>query len=227
MPTSKAEKELRFRGHSSLIYWWPVWATAFILAFITWKRGVVVTGEGVETLVHPDQGLGIVFFAILCAVIFVTNVYMRGMTAVVVVMASLLIVVLLAYFKQWDGVFRLCGVTAIYLNLTFYLLFATVLFVAWVAVVFVFDRLTFYRLKPGQLTEEHLLGVGRKSWNTSNIKFEKIRDDPFRHWILGLGAGDLLITTVQNDKILIRNVFFLGSQIKKMERLIAVQPDSV
>ena len=218
-------KELRFRGHSDLVFWWPVWVTAFFLAFLTWRHGVSVVGDGIEMSVLPHQGPGVVFFVLLSLVILVTNVCMRGLASVVVILTTLLAVVLLAYFKQWDGLLRLAGLAAVHFSLAFYVLFASVLFVMWMAAFFFYDRLTFYRLKPGQLTQEYLLGVGKKSWNTSNMKFEKVRDDPFRHWILGLGAGDLHITTIQKDTIVIRNVLFLGSKIRKMERLIAIQPD--
>lgn len=172
-------KEVLFRGHSDLVYWWPVWITAFILAFLTWRHGVLVTGDGIEMSVLANQGPGVVFFAILSLVILVTNVCMRGLASVVAILAVLLAVVLLAYFKQWDGLLRLVGLTAIHFSLVFYVLFASVLFLMWMAVYFFYDRLTLYRLQPGQFTQEYLLGVGKKSWNTSNMKFEKVRDDPF------------------------------------------------
>ena len=225
--SSQGQNELRFYGQSTLMYWWPVWLVASVIAFLTWKQGIVISGPEFEMRVHPNRGLGVIFLAVLSIVVLVTNVHMRGLTSIVVILSCLLGTMLLAYYKQWEGIFRLYGVTAIYINLTFYVIFVAAHFFLWAFVVFVTDRLSFYRLKPGQLTRENLFGMGRKSWNTSNVRFEKVMDNPFRNWILGLGSGDLVITTIDNEKITIRNVPFLGSKINKMERLIAIQPGSL
>jgi hypothetical protein len=56
---------------------------------------------------------------------------------------------------------------------------------------------------------------------------EKLRDDLFRHWFLGFGTGDLLIRPFgpQQDLIQIPNVFFLGSKVRRIEHMVATQPD--
>ena len=38
-PEIHDQREIRIYSHSQLFYWWPVWATAFILAGWTWLEG--------------------------------------------------------------------------------------------------------------------------------------------------------------------------------------------
>jgi hypothetical protein len=68
-------------------------------------------------------------------------------------------------------------------------------FLFWLAVVFAFDRMHYWKFPPGRLTYESSFGGGQKSYDTSGMLFEKLRDDPFRHWLLGMGSGDLVIAT--------------------------------
>lgn len=36
---------------------------------------------------------------------------------------------------------------------------------------FVFDRFTYWRIRPGQMTEEHLIGGGAESFDTNGLRF--------------------------------------------------------
>ena len=58
--------------------------------------------------------------------------------------------------------------------------------------------------------------------------FEKRRDDLFKHWVLGLGSGDLRIQTYggRTEEILIPNVMFIGSQVHAIQHLIAMEPNA-
>jgi hypothetical protein len=51
---------------------------------------------------------------------------------------------------------------------------------------------------------------------------EKKRDDLFRHWLLGLGSGDLVIRTGgANPQIYeLPNVLFVGSKLAMAQRLL-------
>jgi len=42
------EPEIRVYSHSSIFYWWPVWAAGFIMAFITYS-------DGTRSAVVPDH----------------------------------------------------------------------------------------------------------------------------------------------------------------------------
>jgi hypothetical protein len=84
------------------------------------------------------------------------------------------------------------------MNTGFYLVFSTALLIIWLAMFFVFDRMTYWRVRPGQLTVEHLIGGGAESFNANGLRFQKLNSDLFRA-TLGIDAGDLeaITATVQ------------------------------
>ena len=71
--------------------------------------------------------------------------------------------------------------------------------------VFVFDRLSFWRVRPGQLTREYALGAVENSYDTDNMVFTKRQDYLFRHWILGV-AGDLEMQTMGGRGVVAKGV---------------------
>jgi hypothetical protein len=79
------------------------------------------------------------------------------------------------------------------MNTGFYLVFSSGLLIIWLMMFLVFDRLTYWRVRPGQMTEEHLIGGGAESFDTNGLRFQKHSSDFFRA-VLGLGAGDLKAT---------------------------------
>src|SRR6516164_2237078 len=119
-PTGLGAREVRIVAHSTLFYWWPVWAVGLLMAGLTWLDGqrlaivpagthvvegfdggreALVLPAGAHLPVAPDtgkpreptlrvasrSGYGVVFFAILLLVVFITNVPIRGIWSVVVV----------------------------------------------------------------------------------------------------------------------------------------------
>ena len=97
----------------------------------------------------------------------------------------------------------------------------------WAIVVFGLDRISYWQIEPGQLTYESLFGSGSKSYNTQGMMLEKHQDDVFRHWLLGLGSGDMQVKTsgATREQIDIHNVLLVGSKITAMQRLIAEVPE--
>ena len=95
--------------------------------------------------------------------------------------------------------------------------------------VFGFDRLTVWRVRPGQMIEERLVGGRARSFDTNSLVFEKRSQDLFHDVILGWGAGDLTLTTggANKETIQIPNVLLVDRKMKAIERLIAVKPDQV
>jgi hypothetical protein len=89
---------------------------------------------------------------------------------------------------------------------------------------FVFDRLTYWRVRPGQLTVEHLIGGGAESFNTNGLRFQKLKSDLFRATV-GFDAGDLEAKTADGATIELFNVIFVSRKVHTIEQLIAVRPD--
>jgi hypothetical protein len=48
-----------------------------------------------------------------------------------------------------------------------------------------------------------------------------------RHWIVGLGSGDIQISTTgaKRETIEVPNVLFVDSKVAEIQKMIAMQPD--
>lgn len=213
-------------SHSPLVYWWPVWVVGYVMAGLTWWYGepLAVGGEAIK--MHPASNLGVLFFLTLFLVIVISNINVRGYASGMVVLGVVLVGVLLAYFGAWGGILSWFGDLNVYLNQGAYFWFSTLVFLVWAVTVFVVDRLSYWRITPGQITRVALFGAGSRSYDTENLVLEKRRDDLFRHWVLGLGSGDLRIHTYggRAHDIEVPNVLFIGSKIHAVQHLIATQP---
>lgn len=225
-------RTLRIYSHSSLFYWWPVWAVGYVMAFLTYWHGKPEQTEAIAQArewFHPSNNLGVMFFLVLFLVILITNFSVRGLASGMVIMGSVLLTVLLAYVGWWDAVFSWFDRLRVYLTMGAYFWFSTLLFLAWAITVFGLDRLSHWDVTPGQLTHKSFLGGGSKSYNAQGMGLEKHRDDLFRHWLLGLGSGDLRILTsgATRETIDVINVLFIGSKVEVMQRLIAEVPEEL
>lgn len=223
---TKTGPELVLVSHSMLFYWWPVWVIGYLMALFTWTNGQ--NFEIAETVlrVHPSNNPGILFFLTVFLVIVITNVEVRGLASALVIMFGVLVAVTLAYMRWWDDVFGFFGNLNVYLNQGAYFWFSTLVFIVWAVSTFVTDRMSYWVVKPGQVTREYVWGSSSESYDTENMTLEKRRDDLFRHWLLGLGTGDLRIHTygAKQEEIFIPNVLFMGARIKALEKMIAMEP---
>ncbi len=224
---NKPVTKIRIYSHSPLLYWWPVWVAGFVMAALTHYQGKLTAVGQNNVMIHENSNLGLIFLGVLFLVILVTNYSVRGLASGMVVMSLVLIFVLLLYFNVWEQVLGWLVSQKIYLNRDAYLWFAGFMFILWFVVVFGLDRMSYWQIEPGQLTRESLFGSGSKSYNTQGMVLEKHQDDVFRHWLLGLGSGDMQVKTTgaTREQIDIPNVLFIGSKIDAMQRFIAEVPE--
>jgi len=218
--------EVRIYSHSNFFYWWPVWMTGYVMALITYMGGKPETIGDTAVIFHPSKNLGVVFTLTFFGVIIITNVTLRGLSSVVVILGVAVLVLLLAYFRLWEDVLHALGLVAIYMNMGFYIFFSTLVFLVWAFSVFVFDRLAYWKVRPGQITHERVIGGAEKSYDTRGMVFEKHREDLFRHWVIGLGSGDLQITTTgaRRETVYVPNVLFINTKVDQIQHLIAMKP---
>jgi uncharacterized membrane protein YkgB len=179
---------------------------------------------------HPSKNLGIIFTVVLIVVILITNMPLRGLSSAIAVTVILLITVIFAWQNWWAQIFEWLDLLNIHMNAGFYVFFSTVLLVAWVLVFFVYDRLWYWRVTPGEITQQFVFGGGQRAFATDAMTFEKLRDDLFRHWVLGLGSGDLIMHPLvkggaSEQELAIHNVLFVGTKIRKIQELIATRPE--
>jgi hypothetical protein len=229
-PITRAPSDIKIISHSNVFYWWPAWVVGFTVALISYLQGqdVAITPELVER-VHPSNNPGIFFIAVLVLLVVFTNTRLRGIYSVVTVVSVAFFVVLFAWFGWWDDILRFVPQLSARANMGFYLLFSVTLLTVWLLAFFVFDRLTVWHVRPGQMVEERLIGGQARSYDTNGLVFERRGQDLFHDIILGMGAGDLTITIggANEQTIQIPNVLFVDRKVKAIERLISVKPEVV
>jgi hypothetical protein len=176
---------------------------------------------------HRSKNLGVLFTLMFFLVILITNVTLRGLASVVAILAFAFGALLLAYYGLWEDVLNWMGKVSIYMNMGFYVFFSTLVLIVWAFSVFVYDRLSYWRVTPGQLTYDAVIGGAQKSYDTRGMVFEKHRQDLFRHWVLGLGSGDIQISTTgaRRETLNIPNVLFVDAKVGEIQKMIAMQPD--
>src|SRR5262245_37071100 len=222
-----AEPEVIIYGHSWLLYWWPVWVVGYLMALLTWFHPVQLQLGRTQVLFSSRTSLGVIFCLMLLVTILITNTKMRGLVSLVVVVCVGFLALLFAYLDWWPTILTWFGNQAVYMDMTFYLFFSTGLLLIWLLVVGIFDHLSFWRIRTGQVTHEYVLGAVESSYDTDNMVFTKQQADVFRNWILGLGSGDLQMQTMGGRGIVakVSNVLFLNTRMAQIQRLIAAKPD--
>jgi hypothetical protein len=181
--------------------------------------------EAFPVRVSSNKDLGIVYFAVILAVIFGTNVPLRGLASVVAVLLLLLITFLFAYLGWWTAIFDFLGGLHVEISVAGYLIPAVVLLVLWLATVFLYDPLRYMTFTPGQCAVRKEIGDQREVYDSIQVVVEKRRTDLFRHWVLGLGAGDLIIKIPnQHLQIELPNVLFVDWQVTRIANLMRLRP---
>jgi hypothetical protein len=229
-PVIQATPDVTLISHSDVFYWWPAWTSGYAVALLSFLQGQdVAISPGVVERVHPSNNPGIFFIAILVALVVFTTARLRGIYSILMIVAVAFIVVLFAWLGWWDTILGAIPNVSARANMGFYLVFSTALLLVWLAAFFVFDRLTVWRIRPGQMLVENLVGGKTRSYDTNGLVFEKRGQDLFHDVILGFGAGDLTLTTggANKETIRIPNVLMVDTKMKSIERLIAVKPQDV
>lgn len=215
-------------SRANTFYWWPIWLFGFIAAIITYFGGVrFATEGGREILVHTHPALGLTYLAVVVLVLTFTSVTLRGGYSVFFILFIAFIIVLLGWIGWLDDVFNLVPQLSVYANLGFYAVFSTVIFLVWAFRFFIFDKLVYWQVRPGQLIYNEVIGGAEESYDTRGMLFEEVSDDFFRYHVLGLGSGDLRLHTAgaKEKEIYIPNVLFAHSKVKEIQRLITIHPD--
>ena len=225
---ARAPPDIKIISRSNVFYWWPAWVIGFGVALITLFQGqdVAIGPETVERI-HPSNNPGIFFIATLVLLVIFTNSKLRGIYSIVTLVTTAFFVVLFAWLGWWDNILRFIPQLSARANVGFYLVFSTTLLAVWLLAFFVFDRLTIWRVRPGQMLEEHLIGGQARSYDTNGLVFERRGQDLFHDIILGFGAGDLTLKIggPHEETMQIPNVLFVDRKVKAIEKLIAVKPD--
>jgi hypothetical protein len=168
---------------------------------------------------------GIVYIVVLLLVIFGSNVPLRGLASVIAILAILLLTMLLAHLDWWEPIFDYVGGLDIQITLAGYLVPSVVLLVLWLATFLCYDPMRYTIFTPGQIVLHKEIGDLREVFDTAQVEAEKRRSDLFRHWVLGFGAGDLIIKVPsQSLQIELPNVLFVGRRVTEIADLMKTKP---
>jgi hypothetical protein len=165
---------------------------------------------------------GVVYAIILLLVIVITNVPLRGMWSVVVLIVIFLVSIIFALAGWWEEIIRWLGLLDIRINAAGYLVVAIALFAIWLVTLVFFDQQVYMVFTSGQLKVRTEIGGGETAYDTQGMTIQKQRSDLFRHWILGLGSGDLIVNTsgAQAHHFDLPNVLFVGNKVQRIETML-------
>ena len=205
-------------GHSSLLYWWPVWLLCFILAGVTYAEGDHSGGVTVSNV----NGPGMVFVITLLVITVSSTVIFRGLVSVIGAVLLLTLAVTFAWLGWWGQILSLLGGMEIRINAAGYLCFGVPLFLAWLAVIRVYDRQHYVIFGRGQIRYVVEVGDSEIAAQSEGAVVEKKRSDAFRHWVLGMGAGDLIIRAGGRAGLAIelKNVLHIRRKLTVIDRML-------
>lgn len=169
-----------------------------------------------------NKTYGVVFVLVLLLVILITNVPLRGLWSFVVLIIVIFLSIIFAIMDWWEPILERLGRLHIHMNLAGYFLFSLGLFIIWAVTFFLFDRQIYMIFTPGQLRVCQEIGGGLSAHDTAGMVVQKQRNDLFRHWILGLGSGDLIVSTsgAQAAHYDLPNVLFIGYKVRQIENML-------
>ena len=203
------------------------------------NRAVLIAPEDMEKLDNPrlrmtsSKNPGVLFCIVLLLVIVITNIPLRGLWSLIVIILIILLSVIFALMGIWNDIIERIGFLDIRITMGGYVFISTVLLIIWVVAFLLFDQQIYMVFTPGQLRVCQEIGGGEIAIDTQGMTVQKQRSDLFRHWILGLGSGDLIVRTsgAHPQMFDLPNVLFLGRKVKEIEdmlrqrQVLAAQPD--
>lgn len=171
-------------------------------------------------LISAHKGLGVLFAIVLLIVIMITNIPMRGLWSVLVILILLSVTVIFSAAGWWESILSKWKLLAVHINFTGYLLISGILFAVWAFNFFLFDRQMYLIFTPGQVRARVEIGGGETVYDATGMTVQKKRGDLFRHLILGFGSGDLIVRPVGGHEIDVPNVLRVGWVVKQVETMI-------
>jgi hypothetical protein len=178
--------------------------------------------EPFKVKISPNHSIGAIFVIVFLLVVLITNVPLRGLWSVIAIIVMGLGTIIISLAGWWDSIFSSLGDLHIHINLAGYLFIGIGLFAVWLFTMYFFDRQIYMIFTPGQLKVCLEIGGGETAYDTMGMVIQRQRDDLFRHWILGLGSGDLIVRTsgANTHEFHMENVLNVSSKLHAIQELI-------
>jgi hypothetical protein len=172
--------------------------------------------------VTSNNSLGVIFVLTLLVVALASTILLRGLVSLIALVLLIAAVIILALLNWWNPLLAWLGGLDIRMNAAGYLAVGIPLLVAWLAIVFVYDRATYMVFDQGQIRFVQEVGDAEVAIQSEGAIVEKKRNDVFRHWLLGFGTGDLMIRMggTNGPTIELENVININSKLGLIQRLV-------
>jgi len=227
--------EIRIYSHSPIVYWWVIWAYGYICAALTYFQGEhLVIGNAEKPLfIHASSWVGLSFTLLLLLVIVATTVRARGVNAILLILLIAGASAGTYMVMNTPGLWTTPPALLVHMNLAFYMLISTVLFVVWFVIVFIVDRLSYWRFRATQVERVQkfasILGRAPESWSVMHIRLTRFSDDLIAHKMLGLGLVGLGTSDVEvkltifgggAEQFRIENVWRASGPMSEIQKLM-------
>lgn len=167
----------------------------------------------------------LIYAIVVLVVILATSVTLRGLWSVINFMGILILALLLYILGWWGTIITDLDRLHLYISCTAYVFTSLVLFVYWFMIVFVFDRRRFIIFSPGQIIVHKEVGDRQAVYDTGSVTVLKRRNDIIRHRLLGLGAGDLVVSTADGrHEFELPNVLLADGKIRQIAEAMKIRP---
>jgi hypothetical protein len=178
--------------------------------------------QDMEMTVSSNNTYGVLFIATLLFVAIFSTILLRGLVSIILVISLITLVVTFAFFGWWDTILWELGRLDVRMNAAGYLAIAIPLFLIWLAVIFFYDRQMYIVFDQGQIRYVREVGDSELVVQTEGAIVEKKRNDLFRHYLLGLGSGDIQIRTggVGGATIELENVLNIRRKLVIIDRML-------
>jgi hypothetical protein len=180
--------------------------------------------EIAQPMIHIThfKSVGAIYVVILLLVIAITNITMRGLWTVLLIVSILAVTAIMTVARAWEPLFNFISQgRGIYINMAGYVLISTALLILWLANFFFMDRQTYLIFTPGQVRMRLEIGGAETVFDTTGMVVQRERGDLFRHWVLGFGSGDLIIKPVgMLHPLVFSNVLNVSKIVTGIERML-------
>jgi hypothetical protein len=167
----------------------------------------------------------LIYAIVLLVVILATSVTLRGLWSVINFMGILILALLLYILGWWGQILTDVGHLHLYLSGAAYVFTSLILLCYWLMVVFVFDQRRFIIFSPGQIIVHREVGDRQEVYDTGSVTVTKRRNDVIRHRLLGLGAGDLIVSTADGrHEFELPNVLLADGKILQISEAMKIRP---
>ena len=116
-----------------------------------------------------NTSYGVIYSFVLILLIVITNVPLRGMWSVAVIMVIIFMTIISTLADWWTPILDALGRLHIHINAAGYLLISLSLFVIWLLTLLLFDPQLYMVFTPGQLRVHQEIGGGETAYDTAGI----------------------------------------------------------